>query len=463
MSGDSSCAGAELLRPGAVPDPANLPASRVDEPKNTATFDPPGERTLRIAVLVDQFPELSETFIAEEVCSLQAQGHRVHVEAASHAGTPNLQAVRGVTVAYGVDDPLWRNLLDMCWLVARHPLRSARDLVARRSWRREEEVRPFRLLASIARRVERRGDEHLHVHFAAGAALDGVRLGLLLDRPYSVATHGYDIFQRPRNLREKHARAAFAVTACDYSLEHLRRSIGAPHDARIHKLVMGVDGDVFRRRRPHPGGRSVLAVGRLLEKKGFSYLIEAVRKLRSTGVVDRLLLVGEGPLRAELEGLVRELGVSDVVHLLGMRRPEEVRALLEEVDVLAMPCVVAADGDRDTMPVVVKEALAMEVPVVATDEVGLPEVVRCDWGSLVPPRDADALAEALAEMLGLTPARRAEMGAAGRRWVLEHCNLHRETAKLANLIGDASSRRSQTTPSGGSGRRCRPSRATWPH
>ena len=104
---------------------------------------------------------------------------------------------------------------------------------------------------------------------------------------------------------------------------------------------------------------------------------------------------------------------------------------------LAAPCVVAANGDRDTMPVVVKEALAMEVPVVATDEVGLPELVRPEWGRLVPPRDADALAAALDELLDLPPAERAAMGRAGRAWVAEHCDLASETARLARMFEEA--------------------------
>ena len=98
----------------------------------------------------------------------------------------------------------------------------------------------------------------------------------------------------------------------------------------------------------------------------------------------------------------------------------------------------AANGDRDSMPVVVKEALAMELPVIASDEVGLPELVRPEFGRLVAPGDPGALADGIAELLALPAERRAEMGAAGRRWAAEHCSLGAETARLAVLIEAAS-------------------------
>jgi glycosyltransferase involved in cell wall biosynthesis len=386
---------------------------------------------LRIAVFVDQFPELSETFIAAEARELLRLGHSVHVESNVHAPEPNPSAASGLEVAYRVDDARKRRMSDLAWLAGRHPLRSLRDLVARRRWRREERLPPLRELAPVARRVARFGAGHLHAHFAAGAALDAMRVGSLLGVPYSVMSHGYDIFSLPTNVREKHARAAFAVTACDYSATYLRTA-HAVDGAR--PLIVGVDPDAFLRRRPQPGGRTVIAVARLVEKKGIGVLIEAAGMLGGRAPLERVWIVGRGPLEESLRARVRELGLDGTVEFLGSRSPDDIRQLLERSDLLAAPSVVAADGDRDTMPVVVKEALAMEVPVVASDEVGLPEVVKPGWGRLVPPGDAAALASAIEELLALPPARREEMGRAGRAFVTEHCSLRRETERLAEMI-----------------------------
>jgi glycosyltransferase involved in cell wall biosynthesis len=122
------------------------------------------------------------------------------------------------------------------------------------------------------------------------------------------------------------------------------------------------------------------------------------------------------------------------VQLLGSHPPERIREALQDADVLAMPCVVARDGDRDSMPVVVKEAMAAELLVVASDEVGLPECVMAPWGFLAPPGDAEALAQALRAALALSAPERAAAGAAARAWVQEHADVDAETARMAQLI-----------------------------
>jgi len=364
---------------------------------------------VRIVVLLDRFPVLTETFVVNEVRALGAAGHDVRVEALERGdGEPPAD----IATRY-------REPGDLLWLLARHPVRCLRDLVGRLRLRREEWVRPLRELAPVVRRL--REGEHMHVHFAAGAALDALRISALTGAPYSVTAHAWDIWLAPRNLREKLERASFVTTGCEYNARHLR--VIAPR-AQVHVIVMGVDGERFRRGAPLPGGRTVLGVGRLVEKKGFRDLAGA-----ADGLDARVRIVGDGPLRDELGG----------VELAGALDPDGVRAELERADVLAMPCVVAADGDRDSMPVVVKEAMAMELMVVASDEVGLPECVREPWGRLVAPGDPDALRKAIEEVLALSPDERAAAGAAGRAWVLEHADVQRETARLADLIAAVAS------------------------
>jgi glycosyltransferase involved in cell wall biosynthesis len=397
--------------------------------------EPPARRVrghADVVVFSDRFPERSETFIAGELRALTELGCATRVEAARRAQNQDVATAREQRVNYREDDSTTAKLNALVWLLTRHPRRCVADLLARRRWRRAEPVPPLRVLAPVARRVESGSARHLHAHFATGAALTAMRVASLTDRPYSVTAHAYEIFREPRNLREKLERAAFVTTGCRYNVEHLRRLVPT---ARVHEIVMGVDAGRFSRTAPYPGGRRVVAVGRLVEKKGFAYLLDAVAALERTAPIDGLELAGDGPLREGLAERAVRLDIEDKVRFLGPLDHEEVRDALERADLLAMPCVVAADGDRDSMPVVVKEALALEIPVVGSDEVGLPELIEPEWGRLVPPADADALAAAIEELLALSPEARVRMGEAGRAHVIEHCNVTREAEKLLRLIG----------------------------
>jgi glycosyltransferase involved in cell wall biosynthesis len=401
------------------------------EPGEAATQAPGAP--LRLTVLADHYPALSETFVVNEIHSLHGLGHDVHVEAAGWA--QQRAPDRGdVPVACIQDDGTARRLADLAWLAVTHPLGMLHDLRERRRWRREEVVRPWRVLAPVVRRIARRDTQHLHAHFAAGVALDAMRIGRLLGLPYSVTAHAYDIYRSPANLAEKLARAAFSTGECEYSVRDLRDVAGDAHADRVHVVAMGVDHDHFRRTTAYPGSRRVLAVGRLVEKKGFRHLLDAVALLQREAPLDRLAVVGDGPLRDALHSQATSLGLDGVVEWLGARDADGVREELERADVLAVSAVFVQDGDRDVLPLIVGEALAMEVPVVASDMVGLPEVVMPPWGRLVAPGEARELADALAEVLARPAAERVEMGRAGREFVVRTRDLRAAAERLVGWI-----------------------------
>jgi glycosyltransferase involved in cell wall biosynthesis/GT2 family glycosyltransferase len=384
----------------------------------------------RYLYLSDAFPALSETFVSNEIRELLRLGKPTRVESSERPDRPDRQASRELAPRYLEDDGILYKLVCLTWLFSRHPYGCLRDLVQRRRWKAEEGVWPLRSLAPIAWRIERNGDQLIHVHFAGHAALTALRLSRLLGIPWTLAAHAYDIFQAPCNLEEKVRDAAF-VAAHPPGLDHLNEMVGG-RNGQVRRLIHGVDPVRLRRKSAYPGGGELLAVGRLVEKKGFGVLIDAIGHLGADGgPVERLRIVGDGPLRAELERSISEHGLQTTVELLGWREPDDVIELLDHADLLVMPSVIAADGDRDSMPMVVKEAMAMEVPVVASEEVGLPEFVRDEWGRLVPPGDPVQLAAAIEEVLSLSRERRIEMGQAGREYVLAQLNARIETARLA--------------------------------
>ena len=394
----------------------------------------PGAR--RLVIATDRLPVLSETFVSNEIAGLLARGIDLSVEAVQRPERPALGGARAPLPHYLEDEGTLERLTGIAALAARHPVRCLADLWFRRRFDPEEVLR-LAALAPLARRLDRGGAAHVHVHFGALACVNALRAGRIAGVPVSFAGHGHELFVTPRAIPEKIERSAFVVAPCEYTAAHLRSVAPAGTGERVRVVVMGVDAAGFRRRRPYPGGRRVAAIGRLVEKKGFADLVAAAGVLADGAGLERVSIAGEGPLGPELAAAIDGQGLGGTVELVGALTPAGVRELLERSDVVAVPCVVAADGDRDAMPVVAKEALAMEVPVVATEEVGLPELVREGWGRLVPPGDPEALAGALAEILAMPAGDRAVMGAAGRDFVQRNFSLEAQVDGLLALIGEA--------------------------
>jgi colanic acid/amylovoran biosynthesis glycosyltransferase len=177
-------------------------------------------------------------------------------------------------------------------------------------------------------------------------------------------------------------------------------------------------------------------VGRFVEKKGFEYGIEAFGRALSRGLDARLRIAGDGPLRPVYERLLGELGLGDRVEFLGVLRHDEVLEAMREADVLLLPSVTARNGDREGNPTVLKEACALGLPVVATRHAGIPEAVEDGVSALlVPERDAAALADRLALLLGDAELR-ARLGGAARERMIRDFDIRRITAGVEALYDE---------------------------
>lgn len=248
---------------------------------------------------------------------------------------------------------------------------------------------------------------HLHAHFASLPGRTTRLAARLAGLGYSVTAHAKDLFHADvdsRRLNAVLADADHVVTVSDHNVAWIRsRHPGA----RVHRVYNGLDLDAFAYHDPTQRPPVICAVGRLVEKKGFADLIDAVAILRDRGVQARLELAGAGPLLERLEAQVQYTGLSGAVTLRGALPQHEVVRLLQAAAVFAAPCVVAADGDRDGLPTVLLEAMALGTPCVSTPVTGIPEVVRNgETGLLVPERDPFALADALQRLLLDPPLRR---------------------------------------------------------
>jgi glycosyltransferase involved in cell wall biosynthesis len=179
----------------------------------------------------------------------------------------------------------------------------------------------------------------------------------------------------------------------------------------------------------------MVSVARLVEKKGHRYLIEACNILVRRGISDFICkIVGDGPLRGELEELSSRLGLSDSVQFFGALPSDKVLLAIEESDLFVLPCVVAKDGDIDGMPNVLIEAMALEKPVISTYVSGIPELVKDGSGILIPPEDSEALARAIEEIYYLSYDERKNRGRKGREIIIEEFDLKKNVSEIKKLF-----------------------------
>lgn len=388
-----------------------------------------------IAYVLGAHVQPSQTFVHQEIDELRRQGVAVRVLAVRPG------EVRADDVLYlGEVRPGRRRLLAAHARAAlRRPVGYLRYLGRAHALRSELGRLPSQVrwwvLPLVAEELRNEGVRHLHSHFAWQGAAAADLLAPLAGVPWSVTLHANDVFSRRRNLERKLADADHLVTVCRYNEAWMRENLGLTRP--VHQVVCGVA--VPERPWPSVAGADVVAVGRLVPKKGFDVLVRAVALARADVPGLTLDIVGEGPCRSQLEALVEELGLGEAVRLLGARDHAESLARIAGASVFALPCRIAPDGDRDAMPVVIKEAMVREVPVVATDVVAVPEMLADGCGILVPEEDPAALAEALVRVL--RDRRLAEdVGRRARRRVRESFTIEGEVTKLRDLLLPADDR-----------------------
>ena len=281
------------------------------------------------------------------------------------------------------------------------------------------------------------GINHIHAPWADGPATAAWVASHLSGIPFSFCGHAHDLYPPDGALREKLDAASFVRTI---SLANQRYLAGlAPEAAaKIVHLTCGMPLTAAPRepRDPAPPFH-LLALGRLVEKKGFPVLLSACRYLKEWGVDFRLTLGGDGPERRRLAALVQEYALGDRVTFLGHVPHNRVPDLFRRADQFIVPCQVTAGGDRDGLPVVILEALASGVPVVATAVNGINEaVIPGKTGWLVPPEDPRLLAEAMREALA-HPGEARRRAVAGRQLVRREFDSATNYARLKSLLEKA--------------------------
>ena len=289
---------------------------------------------------------------------------------------------------------------------------------------------------------------HLHAHFAHGSTTIAMFASRLSGLPFSFTAHAKDIYWQELNpgnlLATKMKRASFVATCTEANKNHLQSICS--HGAPIHTIYHGLDTSLFSPLAQTSGNKDkgqyglksvpvILSVGRMVEKKGFIYLIEACRILKSRGYDFRCQIIGgEDKDTPRIRAKITESQLTETVTLHHAVTQEELTNSYQQSAIFALPCQIIENGDRDGIPNVLVEAMAMEMPVVATDISGIPELVEHRLnGLLVPQKDAAALAEAIAELLNQAGLRE-RLGLAAREKVRRLFDSTENTVTLKTLF-----------------------------
>ena len=350
------------------------------------------------AYLFERFPSFGQTFCYREVAELYRQGVAAPIFSIRNPkGEPTQDwDTRIVERVHYL--PEEKELLDHVHRASKKGQLSAEIIAALDEWGRRTDFLRLYQAVYVGLRLQEEGISHVHAHFAGMAARTAFWIAQFFPITFSFTAHANDIFA-PRKfevgLDKLVGAARLVVTETDYAEKFLRERF--PERAgRIHRVYNGLNLAEFGRATFSSDPPSIVAIGRLIVKKGFANLIRGCALLVERGRSFQCEIFGEGPLENQLRAQIEELGLQERIQLAGPKPQHELRARLAGASVFVMPSVPEADGGMDNLPTVIMEAMATGLPVVSTRIGGIPEmVVDNETGFLVQPEDAVALAGAI--------------------------------------------------------------------
>lgn len=389
-----------------------------------------------LAYLFERFPSFTQTFCYREIAELRRQGVVPAIFSVRHPKDEPPQdwdPAIAAAVTYLPDDEVLVKEVDRALRKSQLPEAATREIKA---WGRQSDFLRLYQAAWLGPRLQALDVRHLHAHFAGLAARTAYWVERFFGIGFSFTAHANDIFA-PKpftiSLGKTIGAARAVVTVSDFGVAWLREKF--PEDAaKFRRVYNGIDLARFTPATFESAPPAIISIGRLIEKKGFSDLIEASRLLAAQGINFRTEIIGEGPLETALQNQIATAGLTKSVTLAGPLPQPEVIARLARSALFALPCVPEAGGGMDNLPTVVMEAMAAGLPVVSTALAGVPEMVQEGvTGFLVPARDPAALAAALARLLA-EPALARSLGNAGRARAAERFAIGQSTQKLRALF-----------------------------
>ena len=402
---------------------------------------------MKIAYVMSRFPKHTETFILYEMLAVEAQGVSVeiypilkqrdaviHEEALALVRRAHYMPFISLSIISSNIAAIRRNAklyFGTLFEVMRGTFGNANFLIGA--------ISAFPKAVHFSKIMVEEQVTHIHAHFSNHPAVVALIVHRLTGLPFSFTAHGHDIHKDRTMLREKISAAAFAVTVSKYNKSLMAKECPPEDDNKIHVIHCGVDTRLFQVpvELDRGGPVNIICVASLLEVKGHTYLIQACRLLRDSGANFICHLVGDGNYHARIEKEINQLGLGEHIKIHGACTQSQVRELLTASDVFVLASKPTRQGAREGIPVSIMEAMAVGLPVVASNISGIPELVEDGIsGFLTPPGDVDALARNIGALIEEGSLRR-KMGAAGREIVQKDFNLESNARRLIHMVREA--------------------------
>jgi glycosyltransferase involved in cell wall biosynthesis len=357
---------------------------------------------IRTVYVLNEFPSKTEYFILNEIQSLQNENGIVKILALKSCkdGFNHYKDLIAIEVIYLRFFSIQSLIAVLFYLFNSHNIffnliLSSNGIISK--------LKAFKLFISasfLSFSIRKLNIELVHSHFANFPTDVSILISSFLKIPYSFSAHANDIFVDNPDLPVKIKNAQFVITCTAYNKAYLNRLTENKFQDKIHLIYHGIDTDkwsVLSRKQFFPSNIiRVLTIGRLVEKKGYPFLIDALKIVKDSGYNISCVIVGEGPCENKLKQKVRSLNLTDKITFYGYQEQNKMKSFYINSDIFVMPSLLANNGDRDGLPNVLLEALATGLPVITTDISGIPELItHKKTGLLVPPFDSKAIADAI--------------------------------------------------------------------
>ncbi|MCI0414582.1 glycosyltransferase family 4 protein [bacterium] len=390
---------------------------------------------MRVAYILKRYPRYSETFVVNEILAHERAGSEIHIFSLLSPEDTHFQDILSkvrAPVTYLTAGRL--NATDF-WMAIQETSQVIPDLFQTLRVARGEEVRYVHQAILLAREIRSKKIEHIHCHFASAATSVGRLAAHFSSVPYTFTAHAKDIFHQDvqrRDLETKFQDADAVITVSQFNVQYLNELLG--HQSNLHRIYNGLDLSRFPYSSPACRASEIIAVGRLVEKKGFDTLVEACSFLKDRGTEFQCKIIGAGELEQALASQIRTLGLEKRIELTGPLPQNQVIQLIQEASVLVAPCKNGSDGNRDGLPTVLLESMALGTPVVSTEVSGIPEILTDSaTGLRVPQRDAGKLAAAILKLLR-DPGLRMRLALAARERIERDFDISKNAAELRKFF-----------------------------